>query len=106
MRDEHKILRDYLCIIEDRAIINPTKIYLFGSRARGDFQPESDYDITLVYDGDLSKREVKIESRRSCRGIRAAMDILVISSEELNDFAHVANTISREVLENGKLVYG
>ena len=86
--------------------INPTKIYLFGSRARGDHRLDSDYDFVLIYDGNKSKREVKIEARRSCRNISASMDILVLTSDEVKRFHTVANTLAREITENGMIVYG
>ncbi len=66
--------------------VNPTKICLFGSRARGDHHPESDYDFTLIYDGEKFKRDVKIEARRSCRCIDASMDIPVLTSDELRRY--------------------
>ena len=44
--DEDPVLRE---IIERLvAVLNPLRIYLFGSRARGDSGPNSDYDLLLV----------------------------------------------------------
>ena len=40
--------------------IRPCKVILFGSRARGDAGPDSDVDLLIVYDGNLSKREVEL----------------------------------------------
>jgi predicted nucleotidyltransferase len=31
-----------------RAVFEPERIYLFGSHARGDAKPESDYDLLMV----------------------------------------------------------
>ncbi len=80
-------------------------IYLFGSRARGDNKPDSDYDLTLIYDGELSKREVKLASRRSCWEIDASMDIMLLTSDELQRFRKIANTLEREITDNGVLIY-
>jgi uncharacterized protein len=33
---------------------NAVKIILFGSRARGDFVPDSDWDFLVVVDKDIS----------------------------------------------------
>ncbi len=88
------------------AQVQPTKIFLFGSRARGDNRPDSDYDLVLIYDGEKNKRQVKIESRRSCRDVDASIDILTLTSEELNRYRKVANTLEREITENGVVIYG
>ena len=44
--------------------IHPTKIILFGSRATGKARPDSDLDLLIVYSGDKSKREVKLDIQR------------------------------------------
>jgi predicted nucleotidyltransferase len=33
--------------------------YLFGSRARGDFRPDSDWDILILIDGNLVTNEIE-----------------------------------------------
>jgi predicted nucleotidyltransferase len=86
--------------------INPTKIYLFGSRARGDHRPDSDYDIVIIYDGDKSKRDLKLEIYKLFDHWDFTMDLFVLASGELERFKHVANTMAREVYENGVAIYG
>lgn len=43
-------------------------IYLFGSRARGDFNEYSDYDLAIIF-----KREVDSQLKREISGIIAMM---------------------------------
>ena len=31
-------------------------IYLFGSRARGDFNEDSDYDLAIIFNGDIDRK--------------------------------------------------
>ena len=85
--------------------VHPTRIYLFGSRARGDAREDSDYDILVIYDGPLDKREVKIVARHSLP-VDTSFDIFALSSYEMDRYRHVATTLQREVSENGVLVYG
>lgn len=86
--------------------LNPTKIYLFGSRARGNNRPDSDYDIVIIYDGEKSKQDVKLEVYKLFDNWDFSMDLFVLSSDELERFKHVATTMAREVYENGVIVYG
>lgn len=37
--------------------------YLFGSRARGDFRPDSDWDILILVDDDLVTNEIEDKFR-------------------------------------------
>ena len=86
--------------------LQPTKIYLFGSRARGDHRPDSDYDFVIIYDGDKTKGDVDLSIRKLFKHPDFDMDILVLTSYELERYKHVANTLSREITENGVVVYG
>lgn len=52
-----KTLNEIVEIIKKE--LNPSKIYLFGSRARGDHHKDSDYDILIIVD-HLSKRRYDV----------------------------------------------
>lgn len=54
MTQSVEIGRDYLVTRAAEAIreVEPAaQIYLFGSRARGDYGPESDWDLLVILDG-------------------------------------------------------
>ena len=86
--------------------IEPKQIYLFGSRARGDARPDSDIDLAIVYDGPMSKRQVKLAIHALFPRPDFSMDVLVLTPEELEANRHVANTVAREVTEHGLTCYG
>ena len=76
--------------------VNPQKIYLFGSFARGDERDDSDYDFYLVMPDTVTDRlAVSQNAYRSLRGLkRRSVDIVVGS---VSGFKERKN---RETLEN------
>lgn len=86
--------------------VHPQKIILFGSRARGTARPDSDLDLVLIYAGERSKRQVKLDIHRLMQAESLPIDLFVLRPEEMLRQKHVANTLAREVAERGVTVYG
>ncbi len=86
--------------------IAPDQIILFGSRALGKAQKESDVDLLLVYSGPKSKREIKLKIYNLFPHPDFSMDLFVLSPEELNQQKKIANTLAREASERGVVCYG
>jgi predicted nucleotidyltransferase len=86
--------------------IHPQKIILFGSRATGKARPDSDLDLVIVYDGEKSKRQVKLDIHRLLEPASLPIDLFVLTPEEMLRQRHVANTLAREIAESGVTVYG
>lgn len=84
----------------------PERIYLFGSVARGDAGPDSDYDILVVVRDDAPA-----ERRRSrlayevLWGAGAAADVLVWSLGQFESRVHVASSLPATVIREGKLLH-
>jgi len=59
-------------------VYHPLRIYLFGSAARGDASPDSDYDIMVVVPDDAPRGQQDCEiGYRALWGVGLAKDILV-----------------------------
>ncbi|HIJ66567.1 MAG TPA: nucleotidyltransferase domain-containing protein [Candidatus Hydrogenedentes bacterium] len=86
--------------------IHPTKVILFGSRASHRFSTQSDIDLLVIYDGDKSKRDVKLAIHRLFEHPTFSLDVFVLSSAEFEQQAPIANTLAREVAEHGVVSYG
>jgi uncharacterized protein len=85
----------------------PERIYLFGSRARGDFRPESDYDLLVIVPDDAppERRNDRLASQ-SLRGIRVATSVLVDCSSYFEARRYLKASLPGIVLREGKLLYG
>lgn len=84
----------------------PERMYLFGSVARGDAGPDSDYDILLVVPDDAPP-----ERRRSrlayevLWGTGAAADVLVWSASRFESRTHLPVSLPATVIREGKLLH-
>lgn len=78
------------------------RIILFGSRARGDARPDSDWDFLVVMASHERPTQRGIAIRRVARIHGVPMDFLVRTPEEVAEgFPMMADDIIRE----GKVIY-
>jgi predicted nucleotidyltransferase len=85
---------------------HPLQVWLFGSRARGDSTPESDWDLFVVIDDSADEAEldpgVGRRLRREC-GVRA--DVIPWRANELAEFRSTPNTLAYSVANEGVLLH-
>ena len=85
----------------------PEHIYLFGSVARGDAGPDSDYDLLVVVQDDASP-----ERRRSrlayevLRGTGTAADVLVCTRSYFDQRRSLKASLPGTVLREGRALHG
>nr|WP_318659500.1 nucleotidyltransferase domain-containing protein [uncultured Treponema sp.] len=86
--------------------VNPQKIYLFGSFARGDERADSDYDFYLVMPDAITDRlSVSQNAYRSLRGLRRrSVDIVVGSVSGFNERKN-RKTLENIIEREGVLLY-
>lgn len=83
---------------------------LFGSRARGDNTPESDYDVLLV-GRDRAELELALDTAdRSAGDLRAALGVSVsvlgYTLSEVVELANVSDNFIRGVMRDGIVLAG
>ena len=83
----------------------PDKIILFGSRARGQANTDSDADFLVVMEYGVSKREVQLAIKKKLRQFAISQDVLVISQEELDKYKNLRGLIYGIALREGKILY-
>jgi predicted nucleotidyltransferase len=84
---------------------DPVKIVLFGSRARGDAGPDSDYDF-LVVERDLKDRRAEmLRLRRALRPLGVPCDVLVVSERYAEEWGGALNSTMHSALSEGRVLH-
>lgn len=85
---------------------HPLQVWLFGSRARGDAKPDSDWDLFVVVDDSVGDVDldpgVGRRLRRAC-GVHA--DVIPWRVSEFEEFRVTPNTLAYEVANDGVLLH-
>ncbi len=88
------------------AAYQPERIYLFGSKARGDAGPDSDYDLLVVVPDDApEERQDSDLGYRVLRGTGLGADIIVWSHSRFERRKHVVCSLPATVLREGELIH-
>ncbi len=85
---------------------HPLRIYLFGSKARGNAGPESDYDLLVVVRDDAPADQKKSKlAYRTLWGISKPKDVLVCTDRWFRSREKLPTTLPAIVNREGKLLY-
>ena len=85
----------------------PVSIYLFGSVARGDAGPDSDYDILVIVPDDAPPERLRSRlAYQVLRGTGTAIDVVVWPKSRFERRARVAASLPATVSREGMLLYG
>jgi predicted nucleotidyltransferase len=84
---------------------SPDKIILFGSRARGDADPDSDIDLLVLFSevADPNKRAAEVCA--SLADFPCPTDIVVSTTYRYERYRNVVNTVYRPASREGKVLY-
>lgn len=86
---------------------SPERIYLFGSKARGDEGPDSDYDLMVVVpDNSPPEKRESQTAYRALRGTKTAADVLVWTKTMFDSRLHLIASLPAAIVSEGKLLYG
>ncbi|MGH7254639.1 MAG: nucleotidyltransferase domain-containing protein [Nitrospirales bacterium] len=89
------------------AAFHPERIYLFGSHARGESTPNSDFDLLMVVsDSSVPRYRRDQEAFRALLGVGASKDIVVLTREEFDRKRKVVCSLAATVEREGLLLYG
>ena len=86
-------------------LVQPLRIMLFGSAARGEMGPDSDIDVLVVMPEGVHRRRTAQLLYRQIRGIGVPFDILVATPTDLERHKDNIGLIYQTVLREGREVY-
>jgi len=87
------------------ASVQPLRIILFGSAARGEMGPDSDLDVLVVMPNGTHRRKTAQQLYRQIRGLGVPFDIVVATSEDLEVHRSNPGLIYQTILREGTEVY-
>jgi predicted nucleotidyltransferase len=84
----------------------PERIYLFGSSARGEAGPHSDYDLMVVIPRSSEPAYRRAQQAHSLLwDLGTAVDILVWTHEEFEGRLHLKASLPSTIVREGRLLY-
>ncbi|MEW6718177.1 MAG: nucleotidyltransferase domain-containing protein [Chloroflexota bacterium] len=85
-------------------VAQPERIILFGSAARGELGPNSDFDLLVVKSG-VHRRHLAQKIYQNMIGIAYPVDIIVVTPEDIERYRHAAGLVLEPALREGIVVY-
>lgn len=85
------------------AAAHPERIILFGSRARGDHRPDSDFDVLVVFSESITQPWTVARNLRTAVGVIGfGKDIIVTDYQHLHEEASLNGSIIGMALREGR----
>ena len=88
-----------------REVVEPLRIILFGSAARGEMRPDSDLDLLVVMPDGTACRATAMRLYRDIHGIRMPFDLIVATPAMLVKHARTPGLVYRHALDEGRELY-
>jgi uncharacterized protein len=84
--------------------VQPERIILFGSSARGDAKADSDIDV-LVVKPCAQRREVAGKIYRALIGVGRAVDVVVATPDDLERYRNSPSMVIAPAINEGREIY-
>jgi uncharacterized protein len=86
--------------------MRPEQIWLFGSRARGEARPTSDWDLLVVLPDEATDDELDLmHAWQAVRDLRIPADVILVRRSEFEEVRDHAGTLVRTVVGEGRRIY-
>ena len=85
--------------------VQPLRIVLFGSAARGEVGPRSDLDVLVVMPDGAHRRRTAQAIYRNLSGLGVAKDIVVVTENDVREHGENPSLVVYPALRHGKELY-
>src|SRR5438067_2185370 len=86
--------------------LDADRVYLFGSRARGEVTSDSDYDLLVLVKGRTGDGyEMERRAYRALGGIEASVDVVVMTTERYERRRGLRASLPGTVAREGRLLF-
>jgi uncharacterized protein len=87
------------------ALIEPEKIIMFGSRAKGNNTEDSDVDLLILKEGVNNRRQYTQKLYKDLMPINIALDIIIDTPENFEKHKKEKSFIYYQIDKTGILIY-
>jgi predicted nucleotidyltransferase len=92
------------CRLAIESVDPSAKVILYGSRARGEAEPDSDYDLLIITDGEVTLRREDV-FRQKLYPIEmetgAVLTVILVSGEDWNSALYAAMPFYQNIQRDG-----
>ena len=85
--------------------VQPEKIIVFGSQARGDARPDSDLDMLVIQDSNEPRYRRSVPLYVALAEVPAEVEVMVYTPEEVEEWSQVPQAFVTTALREGITVY-
>ena len=88
-------------------VAHPSRVFLFGSWARGEATVDSDLDLAMLVPDERMNEipELRRQISRQLEPMRMSVDLILVTEEYFAKFRSSVNSIYYKIANQGKLVY-
>jgi predicted nucleotidyltransferase len=88
-------------------VLHPLQIWLFGSRARGEARPDSDWDMMAILPDDAPEQDLELSSVWTrLRDLRIqGLELFTMTRSEFDEWNGALGTLAEIVASTGVVVY-
>lgn len=86
--------------------VKAQKIILFGSRARGNYTEDSDYDLLVICDNFIDVKKLSKEIYSQFIGINKGIDVIIRPEKYVNENKSNLNSFIGNIISEGEVIYG